>query len=84
MVVLPEWSDGDEEMSGWLHVPAALPPGRNNGTLWIEERMGHRACLSGFEKKSVARPFQDRTPDLPTRILVTERCVVYRTPPRWQ
>jgi hypothetical protein len=37
MVMLPGWSDGDEEMSGWLHVPAALPPGKNNGTLWIEE-----------------------------------------------
>jgi hypothetical protein len=23
-----EWSDGDKEMSGWLHVPAALPPGK--------------------------------------------------------
>jgi hypothetical protein len=57
MVMLPEWSDGDE-MSGWLHVPAALPPGKNNGTFW----MGHRARLNDFEKRCIARPFQEGTP----------------------
>jgi len=43
--MLPAWSDGDEEISGWLHVPAALPPEKTK-LYTLDRRMDGPQSLS--------------------------------------
>jgi hypothetical protein len=38
-------------MSGQLHVPAALPPGKEPRTHWIGSLVGHRTDLDDVQKK---------------------------------
>jgi hypothetical protein len=51
------------EVSGQLHVPAALPPReRDPGTHWIGERVGPRAALDAVVKRKIPSPRRDSDP----------------------
>jgi hypothetical protein len=61
------WPRHKLEVSGQLHAPAALPPGKTPGTHWIGGWVGHRVglddvemrkflILPGLELRSLARP----------------------------
>jgi hypothetical protein len=56
-------------VSGQLHVPAALPPGKRPGTHCIGGWVGPRAGLGGCEKY---RPHRDSIPGLfsPYRVAI--------------
>ena len=52
------------EVSGYLHAPPALPPGRNPGRHCIGGWVGPRAGLDGFGKREKSLfPVDVRTPD---------------------
>jgi hypothetical protein len=60
------------EASGQLHVPAALPPGKDPGTYWIGSWVGPRAGLdTETAKKSNLYPCRESNPDHPVRSLVS-------------
>jgi hypothetical protein len=53
------------EVSGQLHAPVALPPGKNQGTHWIGGWVGPRAGVKKFLASTGIR-----NPNLPVRSLV--------------
>jgi hypothetical protein len=55
------------ELSGRLHAPAALLPGRNLGTRWIGGWVGPRDGVDVFREEKVSCPAEIRTPDCPAR-----------------
>jgi hypothetical protein len=61
------------EVSVQLDVPAALSPGKNPGTQWIEDYVGPRAGLDEVmkRKKSLPSPYRESNPGCPTRSLVS-------------
>jgi len=63
------------EESGQHHIVADLSPGDNPGTYWIGGRMRPGVCLDVYgerkKKKKSVTPTGIRTPDRPTRSLVT-------------
>jgi hypothetical protein len=51
------------EVSGQLHVPAALPPGETTPVIhWLGDT-GLRAGLDGKEKRKISLPHRDSNPD---------------------
>jgi hypothetical protein len=53
------------EVSGQLHAPAALPPGKSPGTHWIAGWMGPRAVLNAVVKRKIPSSHREsnrRTP----------------------
>ena len=44
---------------GQLHVPAALPPGKDTGADWTEGLMGSRPGLNGFGEDKIFCLYQD-------------------------
>jgi hypothetical protein len=53
------------EVSGQLHAPAALPPGKDTlaGTHWTGGWVGPRAVLNTVEKRKVRSLRLNRTPE---------------------
>jgi len=50
-------------VGGQRHTPAALPPGKRPGTIWIGERVG-----SGPDGCAIFHPHRDSIPGLPALI----------------
>ena len=50
------------EVSGLLHDPAVLPPGRNPRTNWTEGYLAHRTCMDLLEKINNPRPCRESRP----------------------
>jgi hypothetical protein len=50
------------EVSGQLHAPAALPPGRAPGTNWIGGWVGPRAVLDAVVKRKIPSPRRESNP----------------------
>jgi hypothetical protein len=50
------------EMSGQLHAPTALPPGKAPGTHWIGGWVGSRADLDAMQKRKNLAPGGNGTP----------------------
>jgi len=46
------------EASGELHAPAALFPGKNSGTHWVEVLKGPRTGLDVLEKINISCPYR--------------------------
>jgi hypothetical protein len=61
------------EVSGELHVPAALRPGKKPGTHWIGGWVGPRAGLDFWRKEKSLAPTGIPTPDCQARSLVAIR-----------
>jgi hypothetical protein len=55
------------ELSGLLHVPAALPPGKESVGCWV----GSRAVLDMVSKRKIPSPCRESNPGHPARSLVT-------------
>jgi hypothetical protein len=54
------------EVSGQLHVPVALPPGKEPpGTHWIGGWAGPTAVLDAVEKRKIPSPHQESKPRTP-------------------
>jgi hypothetical protein len=65
------------EVSGQLHVPAALPRGeRAPGTHWIGDWVGPRAVLDAEEKRKIPSPHRESNPRTPIVQPVAQRCTV--------
>jgi hypothetical protein len=50
------------EVSGQLHTPAALPPGRAPSTNWIGGWVGPRAVLDAVVKRKIPSPRRETKP----------------------
>jgi hypothetical protein len=62
------------DVSGQLHAPAALPPGKeHSGTHWIGGWVGPRAILDAVVKRKIPSPRRDSNPRTPIIQLVAER-----------
>jgi hypothetical protein len=58
------------ELSGRLHAPAALLPGRNLGTRWMGGWVGPRDGVDVFKEKKVSCPCRDSNPGLSSALLL--------------
>jgi hypothetical protein len=61
------------EVSGQLHAPAALPPGKAAGTHWIGGWVGPRGVLDAVMKRKIPRPRQESNPRTPIVLPVAQR-----------
>jgi hypothetical protein len=52
------------EVSGQLHAPTALPPGKNPNTHWIGDWVSPRAGLETMVKIKIPSPRQDSNPPI--------------------
>jgi hypothetical protein len=53
------------EVSGQLHAPAALPPGKASETHWIGGCVGPRAVLDAVVKRKIPSPRRESNPGTP-------------------
>jgi hypothetical protein len=53
------------EMSGQLHPPVALPPGKEPLVHWIGGWMGPRAVVDAVVKKKIPSPRRESNPKTP-------------------
>jgi hypothetical protein len=61
------------EVSGQLHVPAALPPReRARGTHWIGSWVGPRAVLDAVVKRKIPSPGRESNPRTPIVLPVAQ------------
>jgi hypothetical protein len=64
------------EMSGQLHVPASLPPGKEPVTHWIGGWGGPRAVLDAAVKRKIHSPRRESNPRTPiVQPVVTVICI---------
>jgi hypothetical protein len=62
------------EVSGQLHAPAALPPGKDPpGTRWIGGWVGPRAVLEAVVKRNIPSPLRKSNPRTPIVQPVAQR-----------
>jgi hypothetical protein len=61
------------EMSGQLHAPAALHPGKESGTPWIGGWVGPRAVLDAVVKRKIPNLRRESNPRTPIIQPVAQR-----------
>jgi hypothetical protein len=61
------------EVSGQLHAPAALPPGKKPVTYWIEGWVGFRAILDTAMKRKIPSSRRKSNPRTPIVQPVAQR-----------
>jgi hypothetical protein len=61
------------EVSGQLHAPAALPPGKKPDTLWIGGWVGPRTVLEAVVKRKIPSPRRESIPRTPIVQSVAQR-----------
>ena len=58
------------ELSGQLHAPAALLPGKNPGTRWMSGWVGLRDGVDGFREEEVSCLCRDSNPSPSSPLLL--------------